>query len=383
MDALAALQASETFEGLPAEDLAALVRFARECTFEPGTTIFSEGQPAHDLYLVVTGRVALEKDIVLDRRGAARRATVDVIGRGGVFGWSALVEPRRLTASAVCVEQTLALGFPHAEVEAFLKQHPATGYELMRRLAGVAALRLRDTTARLSYLLSAAAHDLRAPLTAMDSYVEALLGGYAGPLGDKQRQTLVSCRERLGEAQEMVGNYLELSRLEAGQAMDQMVPLSLAEVARRAVNVMQPAARDKSVELVARLPEDLPPIKGLPLRLRQVVVNLLSNAVKFTPRGGRAEVVLVALDDEVELSVSDTGVGIAPVNLSRVFDDFFRNGEAEGAGLGLAVARRIIVAHGGRIWAESPLNPEATDAKGSRFVVTLPLLEPDELSRQE
>jgi signal transduction histidine kinase len=372
LDALAALEASETFAGLPAADLAALAGMAEERTFEPGSAIFCEGQAADHLYLVIEGKVALEKEIGLGRRGEPRRATVDVVGCGAVFGWSALVEPHELTASAVCVERTLALSFPHGAVEAFLKQHPATGYELMRRLAGVAALRLRDTTARLSYLLSAAAHDLRAPLAAMDSYVQALLGGYAGPLGEKQRQTLASCRERLSEAQELVGNYLELSRLEAGQSRDQMLPLALTEVALRAASVIQPAARDKGVELAISLAEDLPLVDGLPLRLQQVVVNILSNAVKFTPAGGRVDLVLAAAGDEVELSVSDTGKGIAPVNLSRVFDDFFRNGGAEGAGLGLAVARRIVAAHGGRIWAESPLDPEAEDAKGSRFVVRLP-----------
>ena len=374
MDVVAALQASATFRGLPDADLSLLAGLAQERTYEPGTTVFLESEPAKELFLVLKGKVALEKAVVLGRRGEARRATVEVVQPGQVFGWSSLVEPRQLTASAVCVEPTRVLAFSGEALDILLRERPVTGYEFMKRVAGIASLRLRDTTGRLSYLLSTASHDLKAPLSALDSHLQALLGGYAGPLAEKQRQTLVSCREWVTEAQELLNNYLELSRLEAGQAHDDMLPLQFAEVVRRAVAVMQPAARDKGVALVAILPEALPPVRGLPLQLQQAVVNIVSNAVKFTPPGGRVDVTLERARNQLRLEVLDTGNGISDEDLPLIFDDYYRSAKVEngGAGLGLAVARRIIAAHGGRIWAESPINRDASQAKGSRLVVTLP-----------
>lgn len=134
MDVVAALQASATFHGLPDADLSLLAGLAQERTYEPSTTVFLESEPAKELFLLLKGKVALEKAVVLGRRGEARRATVEVVQPGQVFGWSSLVEPRQLTASAVCVEPTRVLAFYGEALDILLRERPVTGYEFMKRV---------------------------------------------------------------------------------------------------------------------------------------------------------------------------------------------------------------------------------------------------------
>ncbi len=367
-----ALLASETFRDLPEEDLVALASISSERSYAPGSTIFREGEIAEALLLLLEGRVALEKAIVLGRRGS-RQATVDVVYPGQIFGWSAAISPYELTATAVCVEHARVLAIDAEALRRLAAERPALGYHVVSRLASVAGTRLRDTTHRLSYLLTIASHDLKAPLSAVESYVQVMLGGFTGPIADKQRQMLTRCSERITEALDLVSNFLDISRLEAGQMYNELEVISIARVAHRALDIIHPVAADKGVLLDASIPDAAPSIHGSALRLQQVLVNLLGNAVKFTPAGGRVHLSLQDEGDCVRLEVVDSGIGIAPEDLPHVFDDFFRGGSADskGAGLGLAIARRIVAGHGGRIWAESPLQPDS-ECKGTRVVVMLP-----------
>jgi len=123
--------------------------------------------------------------------------------------------------------------------------------------------------------------------------------------------------------------------------------------------------------LRVEMPEELPIIHAAPQRLRQVLNNLLSNAIKFTPPKGLITITVQDRGDHLQVEVMDTGVGIPPDDLPYVFDEFFRGRDVEraGTGLGLSIAKKIIEAHGGRIWAESPCT---ADGKGSKFTFTLP-----------
>ena len=130
-------------------------------------------------------------------------------------------------------------------------------------------------------------------------------------------------------------------------------------------------AVEKEMDLRVEIPEGFCQIQGSPRRLRQVLTNLLSNAVKFTPEKGTVTLRLTEEDAHVQVEVTDTGIGIPPEDLPRIFGEFYRGGnvESQGAGLGLAIAKKIVEGHGGSIWAESPY----TDGQpGSRFVFTLP-----------
>ncbi|MHB1004014.1 MAG: ATP-binding protein [Chloroflexota bacterium] len=368
------LRSSDTFHDLSEDDLDALAAIAWECACEPGDMVFNEGDQAEALYLMISGKVALERNIILGKRTGGRRATFDVATSGDVFGWSAAVTPFVMTASAICLERATYLCIDSARLRVLLHERPALGRDFMAKMAQVVSGRLKDTTNRLSYLLSIASHDLKAPLAAVESYLQVMLGGYVGPVSDKQQQMLQRCSERINDCLELVSNFLDMSRLESGQTYSEMEIVSITNVVRRSVEIIRPTAHDKGIAVELDVPADAPGLHASALRLQQALVNVLSNAVKFTSTGGRVAVSLADNGDSVRIEITDSGIGIPADDIAYIFDDFYRGanaGESAGTGLGLPVAKRIVLAHGGRIWAESPVNPTA-DAKGSRFVITLP-----------
>jgi signal transduction histidine kinase len=182
--------------------------------------------------------------------------------------------------------------------------------------------------------------------------------------------------ERLGR---LVDDLRRLSRAEAGQLDLTMAPVSPAEVVRLTVGGMLPLFDEKGVELKSAVPGDLPSVLADVDRVVQVLSNLLSNALRHTPDGGRVVVEAEASDDdEVTFEVTDTGTGIAPDHLERVFERFYRvdksrsRGEARGgSGVGLAISRALVEAMGGRIRVESPGLGE-----GATFAFTLPVSRP-------
>lgn len=369
------LRGSKTFSDLPSADLEAVAAFSQVREAAPGAVIFEDGDPADNLYLMIEGKVALERAIVLGRRTGARRATVDVVTAGDIFGLSAMVPPYQMTASAVSVEHSRFLAIDAASLRALAEARPVLGRELLMKVASLTYTRLREMTNRLSYLLSIASHDLKAPLAAVQSYLQVMIGGFSGPLSDRQLQMLERCSERISEALELVSNFLDMSRLEAGQMLHEMEVVSIENVVRKALDVVRPAAQDKGIALELDCPSSMPGIHAAALRLQQALVNVLSNAIKFTPAGGRVTLRLEDHEDHVRIEITDTGIGIPAEDVPYIFDDFYRGGnasEAAGTGLGLPVAKRIVIGHGGRIWAESPADPDMPEAKGSRFVIILP-----------
>lgn len=214
------------------------------------------------------------------------------------------------------------------------------------------------------------AHDLRAPLAAIEGYLEALQGGFAGPVYEQQRAVIARCCQRLAGLRRFVGELLDVGVIESGRLMQEMVTVDLAAVAGAALEIAQPLAAEKGIVLQADL-RGQASVLGCADRLEQVLNNLLTNAVKFTPAGGKVDLRVVDGIGEVVVEVIDDGPGIAPGEVERVFDgQFGRRPGDEGAGLGLYIARRIVEAHGGRIWAESPF-PVGSD-RGSRFAIALP-----------
>ena len=168
----------------------------------------------------------------------------------------------------------------------------------------------------------------------------------------------------------LIDDVLDLTKLDAGRMGLRRVPMDLVPILREATEMACPLVERKGLELVLNVPSSLPSVFADQARIRQVVLNLLSNAVRATSRG-RIVVRAAVNGDEIVVEVSDTGVGITPENLTRVFDDFQQVEGAEGvsgaAGLGLAISKRIIALHGGRMWAES------TAGVGSTFAFSLPL----------
>jgi PAS domain S-box-containing protein len=220
--------------------------------------------------------------------------------------------------------------------------------------------------------LATLSHELRTPLNAILGYARMLRSGVLKE--ERKEQALETLERNATSLTQMVEDVLDVSRIAAGKIRLHVQPVDLAVVLREALATVTPAAEAKGVRLESILEPHVGPVSGDPDRLQQVFWNLLSNAVKFTPRGGRVQLRLQRVNSHVEVSVSDTGIGIGEDFLPHLFERF-RQGDSTttrmhgGLGLGLAIARRIVELHGGRIAALSP-----GEGKGATFRVELPVM---------
>ena len=220
--------------------------------------------------------------------------------------------------------------------------------------------------------LAATARELRSPLGSLAGWLNLIDGNYSDkPL---RARAFASMRRSVYALTRMVEELVDKARPADGALMLEMDRVQLSEVVRKSVEELRPAARNKRVQLVASIDEQLPDMQADARRLQQVVDNLIANAIKFTPPSGKIVVLLVRCGDQAELSVSDTGRGVAPDALTRIFDPFVQLGlepaaRSAGMGLGLYVARRLAELHGGTITAES-----RGEGHGSCLRVRLPLV---------
>ncbi len=230
--------------------------------------------------------------------------------------------------------------------------------------------KLEEEKDRFLRFLGIAAHDLKAPLTAIQGYLWVMVGGYSGELNEKQKNMLERSTHRITELLNLISDLLDIPRIETGQIVEEMKDISVRQCIRNCLQEQRSLAKEKGVRLKVELPETLPKIRGSSPRLQQVITNLVNNAITYTPKG----TVTLRVKEEgndILVEVMDTGIGIPPEDLPRMFEDFFRgsNVETKGTGLGLSIVKRIIEAHGGRIWAESPCPGSDT---GSKFAFSLP-----------
>ncbi|MGC8872916.1 MAG: ATP-binding protein [Chloroflexia bacterium] len=268
---------------------------------------------------------------------------------------------------------------------------PVTG--LAGKPAGAVAV-LHDITREVEAIeartqfVTAVAHELRAPLGAIQGYGDLLLLEAAGPLNPTQRSYLEVIRRSADQMTTLVLELLDLCRLESGRAQVELVPASLRNAAEEAVALVLPRAQQRDLRVTVDFPNDLPLVRADPLRLHQILMNLLTNAIDYTPVGGqvwlRARKVPPFEADPgrfpavgttyVEVAVEDTGIGIPPEDLERIFEPLVRLNhprvlEVPGAGLGLTLVRQLVHLHGGQIWVES------TPGRGSTFYFSLPVAE--------
>jgi signal transduction histidine kinase len=175
---------------------------------------------------------------------------------------------------------------------------------------------------------------------------------------------------RVKELLDLISDLLDIPRIETGQIVQEMKAVSLGEIIESCCDAVSKPAEEKGIKLRLELPQGLPEIRGAGPRLQQVMANLLDNAIRYTPKG-TVTIAVREQEKEIQVEVRDDGIGIPAEDLPKIFTDFFRgsNIEVRGTGLGLSIARRIVEAHGGRIWAESPC-PETN--KGCKFTFTLP-----------
>jgi signal transduction histidine kinase len=218
--------------------------------------------------------------------------------------------------------------------------------------------------------LSVVAHDLQSPLVATQSILSYIEDGYTGEITDGQKDLLQRGIRRIDELLMLITDLLDIPRIEAGQLVREMQELSLNGGIKQAVVGLDNMARQKGIELKIELPENSPRVYASSRRLQQVLNNLISNAINYT-HDGMVLVRVKEYENEIAIEVIDTGIGIPPDELPKIFDDFFRGRKAgkKGTGLGLSISKRIIEAHGGKLWAESPCLETGV---GSKFTFTLP-----------
>ena len=362
------LKHSDLFRGLSDDELDKLLPLCHEEVYEAGMVIFPEDALCHTMYIVESGKVALEMNLHISRT-VEESATIDVITRGGCLCCSGLIDPYILTATGRSLETTKVIALDTAALKGLLEDKPEVGCRAMNNLAKVVSSRLQHTRDTMGHILSVISHDLKAPLAAVESYNQLLLGEFAGELNEEQKHIVQRSSKRHSELLNLVSNMIDFSRIDFGDL--RMEKISLAKVIEDCIETMYPLAEGKGLQLVAEVPQELPAILGAQERLKQVVTNLLSNAIKFTPSGGVVTVKAKDDIDYVEVEVADTGIGIPAEELPRIFDGFYRGLDMaeRGAGLGLSITKRIVEAHRGRIWAVSPC-PES--GKGSKFSFILP-----------
>ncbi len=358
--------------GLPEDALEAIASMARQEDVPEGTLVFSEGSPAEHFYLVLNGKVSLEKRVQLGKTGTARRATIEVVGPGQPMGWSSLVEPYEYTSSGVCLEATSLLRISGEDLRRLMAQRPEVGYALIARVAGLIRKRMTSATATLTYFLSIVSHELKRPLAAVENYLQIALEGYAGEVNEKLRRLLERGSLRLSDVRSLISDLLDFARLQPDQIRADFEWVNPSEIGSEAVEEVRLAAAQKDIRIKAVGPTQFQPIVAARRRLRQVLSNLLANAIKFSPEG--STVILAARDESEQLVVEvlDEGIGIPPEDQPHIFEDFYRAANAaeiNGAGLGLSIAKKIVDAHEGRIWLESPYQPGKT---GTKFTVIIP-----------
>jgi len=367
------LAVSELFNRLTDDELDKVVRICSERVYEPGITIFKEGDESKELYIIEDGRVALEVTLRFGS-GSARQGAIDVITRGEVFGLTPICDAKicvtqTSTVSARCIEKTKVIILNGAELCHLFEENAYAGYKIMQILASIWRSRFQHSGDMIAHVLSIASHDLKAPLAAVESYHQVMLDGYTGEITEKQKEMLLRSSERITELLNLIDNLLDISRIDFREL--KIEETSLLEVVESTRETIQPLAEEKGVQLKVEIPKELSLIAGAPNRLLQVFINLLGNAVKFTPDGGTITLKVVEEDDRILVEVLDTGIGIPSEDLPRIFDDFYRGirVDSAGAGLGLSISKRIIEAHSGNIWVESPC-PES--GVGTKFTFTLP-----------
>jgi signal transduction histidine kinase len=229
---------------------------------------------------------------------------------------------------------------------------------------------LESASRHKSEFLANMSHELRTPLNAILGFSQVLEKKLFGELNEKQVEYVEDILSSGNHLLSLINDVLDLSKVEAGQIELEVAPFSLREAVERGVVMVRERASKNGVALAAQIEPEVQVVSGDERRIRQILFNLLSNAVKFTPAGGRIEVSAAQVDGEIQLAVADTGPGIAPEDRDRIFQEFQQTDvgaqQQEGTGLGLALSKRLVELHGGRIWVESELGA------GSRFVFTLP-----------
>jgi signal transduction histidine kinase len=323
-------------------------------------------------HIAETGRPAMTNDVQHCERLRPIRDNLAEHGVVSFAGYPLKVEGRLLGVMAIfgksaLSEYTLELLEDAAELIAQGLARKLLEEELKRQNEQLLALDQMK-----SVFVSSVSHELRTPLTAILGFSEFLEDELGGPLTPSQADFVSHIQQNTRRLQRLVDDLLDFARLESGHFRLNRRPGELGAIVRAVASGMRPLLDARHLRLELAIPPDEAPIEMDAARIEQVLVNLLGNAIKFTPEDGTIRVTVAQEDDHVRVSVQDSGIGVSPEELPRLFDRFYQADASltrtqGGTGLGLSIAKALIEAHGGRIGAES------TPGTGSTFWFELPM----------
>jgi len=227
-----------------------------------------------------------------------------------------------------------------------------------------------------SEFLSIASHQLRTPLTAIKGYVSMIMEGDYGKIPKKVQKPVANIYSSSERLINLVNSLLSISRLEAGRMTFDSEPVNIKEVCQDVIKELTVHIAEKNLYLKLEEKNELPVLNLDRAKMRDIILNLIDNAIRYTAAGG-ITVILEKLKDRTRVVISDTGEGMTPEEIDKLFESFSRAGAGkkmrpEGAGLGLYIAKKFIEMHQGKVWAESD-----GKGKGSRFIVEIPIKQYD------
>lgn len=233
------------------------------------------------------------------------------------------------------------------------------------------AAKLNQVETMRRQLIGDVSHELRTPLTAIKGSMEGLIDGVL----PANEETFLNIYQEADRLQRLVSDLQELSRVEAGAYELEIQSIAVPYLVEAATKRLMHQFEEKGVVLEKNVPNDLPRVLADEDRISQVLLNLVGNALQYTSRGGRVQISATKFDDKIRIAIKDDGIGIPAEHLENIFTRFYRVDKSRsrvggGSGIGLTIAKHLVEAHGGEIWAES-LGPE----QGSTFSFTLPIEE--------
>ena len=382
------------FVGLSRACVDRLAEEMRIRRYAAGEIVFREGEPAREFCVVTAGYLELRAS-----GGDVESPPVGPIKAPNWYGELALLTGQPRTATVVA-RSDATIGFlSRPRFTAALDRHPVIARNLLRNLSkaiqrkdqdflGQSALALQNArllntvreqaqqlatvSLRKSQFLANMSHEVRTPLNAIIGFSDVLLDSTVPVSDEDRRQFLTDIRESGKHLLHLINEILDLSKIEAGRMELHRAPAVLGDILDTVQSTLRSLAAKKGIAFQADRAEAIAPFAMDALRITQVLMNLVGNAIKFTPEGGRVWVQATQEHGAVRVEVGDTGPGIAPEDHERIFEEFqqienqHRAGTQEGTGLGLALAKRFVEMHGGKLWVESAAG------KGSRFYLRLP-----------
>ena len=278
---------------------------------------------------------------------------------------------------------------PSGSVEFVIKNRQDKVLNVFSTIDGTGhkVITITDNTLKQQYdeamteFIASISHELRTPLTTIQNSVSNILAGVTGKVSPKTTQYLENMLKECSRLAGLVNNLLDMAKLEAGKMPITRQPADVAAVLLRVVDACRPLAMEKNLELHFSMLENVAPVYIDSQRVHQVFLNLVKNAMKYTNSGGKVIIHLYEKEENVIVVVEDTGIGIPSELFSHIFNKFYHVARQagpgyHGVGLGLAICKGIVAAHGGKIWLESEVG------KGSKFHVELPKTDPEVLLRK-